>query len=651
VAQQRPLVEGRMSATHAALGSAILAGVVVAVAPDLPDVLRSPLIVAALAAWAGGVGWPVVAAARRHDHSPLTAFHLMGLVGIGLAVLATTALEIIRLFARRAALVWNVDWQYALGQAQAIARTGGLHASLDYAGAPIRYHVGPAWFAGAAERTLGLNLGVVLFGLVPLLCTLTFAIAAVSLLRGRGVSAGAAVGATGIAMALPGIAFTLPTTGYCLILSSCRDNPELWTFSPDIMLNTFQGVAVGMAALALLLDPAPRLMRTVLGCLGIAVLVAIKPQAVVGYGLIAGLVGLGYVLAIPGFRPRTGRILVAAIAGAVLAAGLLTAFPHVDAHFGEPVWAPGRTPFPFMEDRLVPTALLLLALFAARRYLNRHVPVRTLLLTAVAGVLGLGAILAVVAIRVRPDIASRMAQLGADPTQRTDLLSALQPLRLLVALLSIAALLESIVRLRGRSRQLAYGVAWVTAASPLLFIVPSLLAPAKAFQAEEDAGLMTVLTRLPDNGGVLISSDLADEAENYRRPLREFNLTAYTGRPFYVANLQYGNHAEPDAVKRMTELRAFFGAPWSAWSTRWLARAGIAGVLVNTRCRPAWLGQPHLPLREVARSGRWVAFVVVPGVERDTLADATPPPWHDMTPAYGLSGCLTGLRSATEPAQ
>ena len=261
------------------------------------------------------------------------------------------------------------------------------------------------------------------------------------------------------------------------------------------------------------------------------------------------------------------------------------------------------------------------------------------------------AIMAVVAIRVRPDIASRMAQLGADPTQRTDLLSALQPLRLLVALLSIAALLESVVRLRGRSRQLAYLVAWMTAASPLLFIVPSLLAPAKAFQAEEDTGLMTVLTRLPDNGGLLISSDLADEAEDYRRPLREFSLTAYTGRPFYVANLQYGNHSEPDAVERMTELRAFFGAPWSAWITRWLARAGIAGVLVNTRCRPAWLGQPHLPLREAARSGRWVAFVVAPGVERDTLADATPPSWHDMTPAYGLSGCLTGLRSDTEPAQ
>jgi hypothetical protein len=623
---------------------------VVAVAPALPDAIRSPLIVTALVAWVVGIGWAVVAAARRLDRSPVTAFHLMGLVGIGLAILATTELETIRVFGHHAALVWNVDWQYALGQAQAIARTGGLQTSLDYAGVPIRYHVGPAWFAGAAERTLGLNLGVVLFGLVPLLCTLTFAIAAVSLLRGRGVSAATAVGATGIVMALPGIAFTLPTTGYCFILSACRDSPVLWTFSPDIMLNTYQAVAVGMAALALLLDPAPRLARTVLGCVGIAVLIAIKPQSFVGYGVVAGLVGVGYALAIPGFRPRSWRILLGAIGAALLALGLLVTFPHIDGHFGEPVWAPGRTPFPFMEDRLIPMALLIVALFAARRYLHRHAAVRSLQLTAAAGVVGLGAFLALVAIPVRPDIVSRMVQLGADPTQPADLLNALQPVRLLVALLSLVALMETIVQLRGTQRHLAFGVAWMTVASPLLFVVPSWRAPERAFQAEEDVGLLNVLTRLPDTGGLLISSDLADEAEDYRRPLRGFSLTAYTGRPFYVADLQYGNHAEPDAVERMTDLRAFFGAPWSAWDARWLARSGITEVLVDARCLPAWFGRPHLPLLEAARSGHWIGFVVEPDTDRDAQADSAPPPWHDMTPAYGLSGCLTGPRVDTSAA-
>jgi hypothetical protein len=240
-----------------------------------------------------------------------------------------------------------------------------------------------------------------------------------------------------------------------------------------------------------------------------------------------------------------------------------------------------------------------------------------------------------------------MVQLGADPTQPADLLNALQPVRLLVALLSIVALMETIVQLRETRRRLAFGVAWMTVASPLLFVVSSWRAPERAFQAEEDVGLLNVLTRLPDTGGLLISSDLADEAEDYRRPLRGFSLTAYTGRPFYVADLQYGNHAEPDAVERMTDLRAFFGAPWSAWDARWLARSGITEVLVDARCLPAWFGRPHLPLLEAARSGHWIGFVVEPDTDRDAQADSAPPPWHDMTPAYGLSGCLTGPRADT----
>jgi hypothetical protein len=616
----------------------------VALAPAIPDVLRSPVVVAALVGWTGGVAWALIAAVRRFVRQSLTAVHIMGLVGIGLAVIATTELELIRLVAQRPALVWNVDWQYALGQAQAIARSGGLNESLDYAGAPIRYHVGPAWFAGAARRILGVDPTLVLFGLVPLLCTLTFAFAGIVLLRGRGVSSDKAVGATGLLMALPGIAFTLPITGYCFLLTSCRTSSTLWTFSSYIEPNTFQGVVIGMAALALLLDTGPWRTRTLLGIIGLASLVAIKPQSLVGYGLIAGLAGVEYALAVPGFRPRSGRILLAAIVAAMLAAVWLVAFPHISGRFGRPVFAPGRTEFPFMEDRLVPTALLLLALFAARRYLGRHLAVRTLLLTTIAALFALGALWAVIQIPVHPDIVRQMVQLGADPTQPADFANSLQPLRILVALLSIAALLESTVRWRGRWRQLAYGVGWLVAVSPLVFIMPSLLRPLTAFQAEEDAGLREVLARLPDQGGLLISSDLADAAENYRRPLRGFSLTAYGGHPFYVSNLQYANNAEPDAVERMTALRAFFGAPWSAWHSQWLARSHITGVLINTRCVPAWHGQANVPLKVVAQSDRWTAYVVPAEMTRDTLGDSAPPAWHDMTPAYGLSECLRGLR-------
>src|SRR5687767_11244983 len=107
----------------------------------------------------------------------------LGLAGAGIATFAAIELELIRLFLARPALTWHVDWRYALNHAQAIAATGGVDSALDYAGAPINYHVGPAWFAGAFERLFGGGMTHVLFGVVPLLSMLTLGIAAVTLLR------------------------------------------------------------------------------------------------------------------------------------------------------------------------------------------------------------------------------------------------------------------------------------------------------------------------------------------------------------------------------------------------------------------------------------------------------------------------------------
>ena len=640
--------------TRAALGSAVVAAGAIAVAPAIPFVVRSPVVVATLGIWTGAVGWALIVAARKHGRRRLSGVAAMGIVGITLALLATTELEAIRMSGHRPALTWNIDWRYALNHAQAIARTGGVDVALDYAGVRIKYHVGPAWFAGAAARSFGIPVSTVLFGLVPVLCTLTFALAAVAILRARGVKGSTALGATGLVMALPGVAYILPLATYCLVVPTCRTSPALWTFSHEIALNTYHALAVGMAALALLLDSEPSRTRTVLGSVGLGTLVMIKPQSFVGYGLLAGLAAVGYLLGIRGFQPRTGRILAAAIGAVVIAGALLSAFPHIEGRFGPPVWAPGHTPFPFSEDRNVPTAVAVIAMLGARRYLRRNPAIRTLLLTAAAGLFGLAAFWALVHFPVRPAIVTQMVEVGADPLGRADFANSLQPLRLLVALLGIAALIETASRMSIWRRGLAFCVGWATVTSPLLFIVPALIAPQDAYEADEDVGLLEVLQALPDGGGLLIASDLADAAENHARPLRGFRLTGLTGRPFYVANLQYNHHAEPDATRRMIALRTFFGSPWSAWHTRWLAETGIEGVLVNSRCRPVWSGHPGASLRQVAKSGQWTAFVVTSANEPGQTQDVAAPSWTDMTPAYGRSECLTGLRadaSAGRPAE
>ena len=630
-----------MKDARVALAAAIAAAAAVAVAPAIPSALRAPLLILALAAWTAGVAWATFAALRRLARERPSGFAAIGLAGIALAVIATTELGVLRVFGDRPALTWNVDWRYALNHAQAIARTGGLESALDYAGAPIEYHVGPAWLAGAADRVLGGGLDVVLFGLVPLLCALTWAVASVHLLRSMGVGAQTAVGATGMVMALPGIGYTLPLTGYCLVLGSCRTSPVIWTFSHEMVLNTFQALAVGLAALALLFDRESRAAGAFFAAAGLAAIATIKPQSFLGFGALAGVAGIAFLAGIRGFTPRTPRVVAAAIGGGVLGAALLFALPHVDGRFARPVFAPGATEFPFNEDRLVPTALAILALIFARRFLREHERLRSFLYTTAAVLFPLAAFWAVVAFPVRPDVLERMLEVGADTAQRADFAQSLQPLRLVLALAATTALIGSVPLLVPKRARIARGIAWAVTLSPIFFIGFAARAPLRAYEADEDVGLLGVLEQLPEGTGLLIASDLADAAEDYRRPLRGFALTAYTGRPFYVSNLQYGHHAHADAAARMQALRAFFGSAWSPWHSSWLAESGISGILVSTRCLPAWYGRPGVPLRMVARNGRWTALVPTP-MGPSSRSEAPAPEWREMTPAYGRSDCLTG---------
>jgi len=627
--------------------AATTAGLAVAVAPAIPEAIRAPVLVAALAAWTAAAGASLLSAARRLARRRPTPLVAAGLAGAVLAAAAMTQLEITRQAAQRPALTWNVDWRYALNHAQAIARTGGVDSALDYAGAAVEYHVGPAWFAGATHRLFGAGMTTVLFGLVPLLCTITFAIGAWSLLRALNVGAPLALSATGLAMALPGVAFTLPMAGYCLVLASCRTSPVLWTFSHEMMLNSFLAIAVGVAVLALVLQDDAGWGVLVAAAAGLAATLMIKPRTFIAFALLIGTLGLGQALGLRWFRPRSPRLLLVAVGAGMLAMLFFTTLPHVSGRFATPEFAPGRTEFPFTEDRLVPTALMVIALLGARGFLREHARVRTLLVTTFAVLFALAALWALVRVPVHDDLLRRMTELGVDVTQRADFAQSLQPLRLLVTLLALAALIGSVPLLDRRRLRAAHALGWAVALSPLLFIGSAVAHPSRAYEAVDDPGLLDVLRRVPADAGLMITSDLADAAQDYRRPLRGFALTAYAGHPFYVANIQYGHHAHDDAAQRMADLRAFFGSRWSPRHAQWLKEAGIGAILVNDRCPPVWLNQPDLPLREIARAGRWSAFV---SGRHDDAGPSGWPPWQDVPPRYGRAACLTGAAPpADEP--
>src|SRR6478672_23159 len=178
-------------AEHGAMLAFVGVGVAIALAPALPLWLRPSAMILALVVWAAAIALLAATAARAASRSASRAALMMlliGAVGTAAAVLAAVELPLVRWLGHRPALTWFFDWRWALGHARAIARFGGVDRALDYAGAPINYHVGPAWLAGAVERALGASAGeLVLFGLVPLLCALSLLQSCTALLAAHAV--------------------------------------------------------------------------------------------------------------------------------------------------------------------------------------------------------------------------------------------------------------------------------------------------------------------------------------------------------------------------------------------------------------------------------------------------------------------------------
>ena len=688
------------SRARVVLSATLVAGGLVAGAPAMPLAVRAPVLFIALVAWAAAVAWGTAHAARlaarplRRDFA--TAATVLGAIGLAAAVLASTQLEIIRALQHRPALTWNIDWRFHLNHAQAIARFGGVDSALDYAGAPVAYHVGPAWLAGATERVLGRGVYLVSFGLLPLLCVLTMAIAALYLLHTHGVRYRLAAAATGIALTLPGLENTPRGLYETLAGAPVERLSDLWSAAsgPGVMLNIFFGLAVAMAVVALLLDRRSRGWHLALATIGLASLVELKPQFFLGVGLFVGWGALEHMIGRKAPAPRAHRMLGAGVAAFALALALTAALPRSVywSVFGQPIWAPGRTGYQVSD--VWTNAALLFGLAAAawaapqitgsqRRILavatglcialavltnlrvlallsvcavaltslhflrgqpaSRTTPCYGLLMRAAAGMATLVTILCLIGFPVRADVVAQMQRI-VEPAfsalrEQPDLAEGLGPLRLLLVTSALGLIVVCAAQSSGRWRRAFCVAGAVTVASPLPLVAFYFLQPLRGYEAAEDVGLLETLRAVPRDSRLLIASDLADPAGNYSRPLRAFLLTGYTGHTFYVANVRYVHHVRSDAPERLAQLRAFFGSPWSPWHDGWLQRTGIGYVLVSDRCPPAWLNQVDVPLRPLAHHGHWAAYEIP---SRPLVVTRLPMPTAaDLTPRFGVQGCLS----------
>jgi hypothetical protein len=685
------------SRAQAVLCCTLVVGTVVALAPAIPSAVRSEMVFAALVAWTGTVVWGTMCAAQlagrllRRDFA--TAATGLAVLGVAVTALAATHLEIIRVLYDRPALTWNIDWRFHLNHAQAVARYAGVDRALDYWGAPVAYHIGPAWLAGATERVLGHGICLVSFGLVPLLCALSTAIAALYTLHLHGIPYRLAAAAAAITMTLPWLSST-PRAVYWDV--TARDLAVLANIPtyPGLMLNSSFGLAVGMASLALLLDRRSRGWQVFLASVGLASLVQLKPQFFVGVGLLVGLVGLERLITRGDSAPRQSRVLGAAIAALAMGLALWAVSPSqgVESIFAQPVWAPGRTGYALKEPFTNATLLFLLAiaLWSAidlPTKQKRLIGVATGTYIGIAAFTGLGAArvlwlfvlagaslviarrrrasgtllcygltmriaavmsilvatLYLVSFPVRGDVVAQVQRL-VEPvfsthTAQSDLAQALYPLQFLLVVSAVGLL-----AICAAQRDVWWRRAFCTAGAFSVVLHVALISfhfarPLRGLEATEDLGLLRTLREVPRDSQLLIANDLADPAENYRRQLRNLLLTGYTGHAFYVANLRYVHFTRPDAAQRLDELRAFFGSRWSAWHEGWLQHKGIGYILVSDRCLPVWFNQSGLPLRPLARHGHWIAY--------ETRRARTPGPLppmptaREVAPRFGAQGCLS----------
>ncbi len=649
VRPRRSLEFGR--AGRLAMLSSVAVGVLVAHAPVLPGAVRSQMLVIGLVAWtvavAAGTAAGSTAIWQRVRARDQRVVLLLASVGIGVALVAAVQVELIQTLLGRPGFTWS--WRWDLNHAQAIARFGGLAQALDYSGASIHYHVGPAWFAGAVQRVMGAGLTHVMFGLVPLLCVVTLTIAIVTTLGNGGMRLRYA--ALGTAMALTVPLADKTAWGVYYVLPGALANPESWPFLATMLMhNSLFGLAVGMGCLALLMERRAQPVQLAFAALGLASLSQIKPQYYAGFGLLAGVLALGRMIGRQPFGPRDARPIIATALSLPLALIQMALLPGDVAWFKLPEWKPSLERGLFYEPLRASSYLAVLAVLAwhaRHRRADPGMPARIIepVLAAATALIVMAGVLHFVNFPFREEFVSRWFALGfRDLTEAVagnkDLGQALQVPRFMLLAAGLGVVATAAAQTGGLWPKAFAVSAGLTVAAPTPLLVSSFWHPPTQLAVADDVGLRHTLAQIPQRGTLLIASDLADPAQDYSRPLQAMLLTAYGGHSLYVANLRYIHYVEPDALNRLQELRSFFGAPWSPWHTAWLASRRITHVLVDDRCTPVWSAQPGLPLRLVTRRGRWTAFEVV-GAEVPSPPTATPTA-DGPSPAYGVADCLSG---------
>ena len=560
-------------------------------------------------------------------------------IGVGLATLRMTSLGLIQVIQNRPALFWNVDWRYHATHAQGIARFGGAADTLDFAGAPLQYHAGPSWIAGALQNVVGIPVNVVLFILVPAVCVPLVAVNAVRILRVLKVQGKVALVTVSICMNLPNevpknfatfVKDPRPARAVDLIL-----DPGTWMFSPHLMLNSLLALCVGLVAVSTILA-ARRASTLIIGGACLGSLIFLKPQHLVGFAAVFVLALIFSASKQVATRPRFALgilLLTSALVAGFAIYRLGGAFNEVQFDFSILM-----RPRAFLPEILMWLILMGLLLFFSRQLISWEFKKFTV--GALIGYVALVFAVRITTFLLDPKFVANAKSVGLSIERKDfDLVweQAFLPSNLVLLLLAFSMLISRLQVLDGRSK-IAIGFSGIAFALVLPLTIGPLVQPtgSLAYEWAEEQDLVELIRSVDFGEGTWLSSDFNDPAENFVRPGLGYHLTSSSSAQFYISGW-YGTIRHPDFPSRVRNSQKFFGTEWSPWHEKFLKQKKIVFVLVRDRCPVVWSADDFLG-SVFGVQGDWLILKVggTPSLIQGTNR------WFNasnVNAVYGLSEC------------
>ena len=158
---------------------------------------------------------------------------------------------------------------------------------------------------------------------------------------------------------------------------------------------------------------------------------------------------------------------------------------------------------------------------------------------------------------------------------------------------------------------------WAMVGFPVVifaFVMPLTIGPLiqptgrLVYEWTQEDDLAVLMKSVEFTDGVWLSSDLADSAQNFSRPMENYNLTALVGAQFYISGSKWNSYRNGFRL-RVSNSQKFFGTRWSGWHNGFLSRNNIDFVLVRDRCPVVW-SSSDFPGSIVKAKGDWLLLKV-----------------------------------------